>query len=639
MTIDTACSSSLVAVHQAVKSLRTGESSLAVAAGANLILGPVFYIAATKMHMLSPDSRSRMWDAGANGYARGEGFAAVILKTLTQAIQDGDHIESVIRETGVNSDGHTTGISMPNAAAQTALICQTYQRAGLDPQIDRCEYFEAHGTGTPTGDPIEAKAVRDAFWPLKVDTGGPPVDEASAGEKLYIGSVKTVIGHTEGCAGLAGLLKASLALQHGIVPPNLHFENLNPSIQPFYTEMHIPTSAFPWPSNSRGQPRRASVNSFGYGGTNAHAIVESYVADPAPSDGLLFDAMPSLSSPPAACQAQAVGPFNVSADSESSLAANVTALADYLEDDRIHLLDVAYTLQLHRTYLPMRISFSSLSKETLLKSMRDFVRRSVESSHKLVTPALTMDGDMAPAVLGIFTGQGAQWPTMGRELMRTSPTFEKSIESLERSLGALPDAPTWSLKEELHADRTNSRIGEAALAQPLTTAVQLALIDALHISGIKFTAVVGHSSGEIAAAYAAGVLSAEDAIRVSYYRGLYATQLSSCSGLRGAMMAVGVAFPVAKEICDQAGFKGRVCVAASNSPSSTTLSGDEDAVLEIRDRLEPGTFARLLSVDVAYHSHHMQVSIYSYIILSHLPTASYKTLVKNSTDSSDYNND
>lgn len=269
MTIETACSSSLVAIHQAVQSLRNGESHIAVVAGANLILSPELYVAESKLHMLSPDSRSRMWDINADGYARGEGFGAVVLKNLSQALKDGDYIESIIRETGVNSDGRTLGVTMPSASAQLTLIRETYAQAGLDcsSKFDRCQYFEAHGTGTPAGDPIEAEAMSFAFFPDSNGLDSGVARESSGTEPLYVGSIKTIVGHLEGCAGLAGLLKASLAVKNGIMPPNMHFQDLNPAIQPFYANLQIPTKAFPWPDLPAGSPRRVSVNSFGFGGT------------------------------------------------------------------------------------------------------------------------------------------------------------------------------------------------------------------------------------------------------------------------------------------------------------------------------------------------------------------------------------
>ncbi|CCF38812.1 lovastatin nonaketide synthase, partial [Colletotrichum higginsianum] len=272
MTIDTACSSSLAAVHLAVQQLRSGQSTMAVAAGANLILGPMTFVLESKLNMLSPSGRSRMWDAGADGYARGEAVCSVVLKTLSQALKDGDTIECVIRETGINQDGRTTGITMPNHDAQEALIRATYARAGLDinnPQ-ERCQFFEAHGTGTPAGDPQEANAIASAFFGQG--------DNSNAGDDpLFVGSIKTIVGHTEGTAGIAGLLKACLAVKHGVIPPNLLFNKLSPRVAPFYNHLKITTEAIPWPTVAPGQPRRVSVNSFGFGGTNAHAIVEEYL--------------------------------------------------------------------------------------------------------------------------------------------------------------------------------------------------------------------------------------------------------------------------------------------------------------------------------------------------------------------------
>lgn len=239
MTIDTACSSSLVAVHQAVQALRAGDCRAAIAAGSNLILGPENYVAERKLKMLSPHGRSRMWDQDADGYARGDGVAAIVLKTLSTALRDGDHIECLIRETSINQDGRTQGITVPSAEAQATLIRDTYTKAGLDPrnELDRCQYFEAHGTGTSAGDPVEAEAISTAFFSDGVAT------ECNIREPLYVGSIKTVIGHTDGTAGLAALLKASLALQNATVPPNMLFNRLNPAIKPSYVNLEVPTTA------------------------------------------------------------------------------------------------------------------------------------------------------------------------------------------------------------------------------------------------------------------------------------------------------------------------------------------------------------------------------------------------------------
>ncbi|KAI9654398.1 MAG: Type I Iterative PKS [Bathelium mastoideum] len=573
---DTACSSSLVALHQAVLSLRSGEIDMAVAAGANLILGPELFIAYSNLNMLSPNGRSYMWDSSADGYSRGEGFASVILKTLSQAVADGDHIECIIRETGVNSDGRTPGITMPSAESQSQLIRDTYMRCGLDPVRCRPHYFEAHGTGTPAGDPIEAQAIHDTFFP-----GNPGQNDGH----LFVGSIKTVIGHTEGTAGLAGVLKASLAVQHGQIPGNLYFRELNPKIRPFYEQLRVPTALTPWPTLPEGEPRRVSVNSFGFGGTNAHAIIESW-------DGA-YDHCTSQSHPG--------GLVVLSANSAQALAAKATALARYLrEHPNTDLGRLAHTLFRRADFL-FRASFSALSAAQLaekLESRAEALKKTVR------IPAIPKS--LPPRILGVFTGQGAQWATMGGELYEASSVFRKAVDRLQHSLDTLPasDRPDWTLINELAAPKEASRVGIAAISQPLCTALQIALVDVLHAAGVDFAAVVGHSSGEIAAAYAAGYLDAQDAIRVAYYRGFHSALAQGLDRKRGKMMAVGMGLESASAFCRQ--FGANLKVAASNSPTSCTLAGDAILIDEAKERLEQDKiFTRVLAVDTAYHSHHM----------------------------------
>ena len=588
MTIDTACSSSLVAVHQAVQTLREGSSRMAIAAGANLILGPENYIAESKLKMLSPNGRSRMWDIDADGYARGDGFAAIALKTLSAALEDGDHIECIIRETGINQDGRTKGITMPSATAQANLMCDTYRRAGLDlnKSSDRCQYFEAHGTGTPAGDPIEAEAISRAFQSPQSNTASEPENHGT----LYVGSVKTIIGHTEGTAGLAGLLKVSLALKHGLIPPNLHLNRLNPSVAPFYNNLEIPTTLKAWPTVPEGCPRRASLNSFGFGGTNAHAILESYE--------------PSLSLIPTKNIAKETVfmPFTFSASSESSLRASLEAYSAFLKANKTtNLRDLAWTLASRRSEFAVKASFSGLTVDSLCSKL-DIKLRNTEIDIG------TRTSSNSPSILGVFTGQGAQWAGMGRELILGSEVVRESIETLEGHLAELPtaDRPSWSLKSELLATGPDSRLGEATIAQPLCTAIQIVLVDLLKSAGVSFSAVVGHSSGEIGAAYAAGYITAQHAICIAYYRGLHSQLASGPNGKKGAMMAVGTSVEDAKEICELPDFKGRISLAASNSATSVTLSGDADAIEEAKEIFdEEKKFARLLKVDKAYHSHHM----------------------------------
>nr|WCQ76531.1 ApiD [Apiospora montagnei] len=600
VTIDTACSSSLVALHQAARGLLDGDAETAVVGGANIILDPCLYITESKLHMLSPDARSRMWDKSAKGYARGEGTAAVILKTLSKALADGDHIEGIIRSSGVNSDGQSPGITMPFAPTQTALIQQTYRRAGLDPVKDRPQYFEAHGTGTQAGDPVEARAISDAF----VTAHGPTTKE----NPLYVGSIKTVVGHLEGCAGLAGVMKVLAAIKHRVIPPNLLFEELNPSVAPYYGPLSIPTTARPWPQLPPGTPARASVNSFGFGGTNAHAIIESFEEErELPSSSFL-----SLTSreKTVAGQKLTAGPLLFSAASGSSLLRSVQAHLTHLkEHPEIDLGDLSWTLQTRRSAHGVRAFFSAASRNDALKSMEDWVQSHEKTSSSNIgyQPRL-INPKEAPGILGIFTGQGAQWPEMGRRLLEQSPLFRSTIEACEKVLQSLPtaDVPSWSLVQELTADASSSRLHQAALAQPLSTAVQLGLIDLLHASGVRFDAVVGHSSGEIAAVYAAGIISRAGAMQISYYRGVHAGLARGPDGQRGAMMAAGLPLDKAMLFCGRPQFEGRLKVAASNAPQGVTLSGDADAIEEAKQQLDAdGVFARLLKVDTAYHSHHM----------------------------------
>ncbi|KAH0404234.1 polyketide synthase, partial [Aureobasidium melanogenum] len=578
MTIDTACSSSLVAVHQAVLALRAGESRIAVAAGTNIILSPRNFIAESNLNMLSPDGRSRMWDANANGYARGEGVASVVLKTLTQALADGDTIECIIRETGVNQDGRTPGITMPSSNAQCDLIRSTYRKAGLDLTkiSDRPQFFEAHGTGTKAGDPQEARAIYNAFF---ADTG-------ITNEILHVGSIKTVVGHTEGTAGIAGLLKASLAIQHQTIPPNMLFETLNPDLKTYAQNLKVPIKAMSWPELSAGTPRRASVNSFGFGGTNAHAIIEAY--EPAGSQ---------------VSGAVAI-PFTFSAPSEKALAMQLNTMVDFLrENNNVDLSQMASTLA-QRSTLTIRTAISALTSESLAEKLE----AKLEARKSNNTPLGNRAAKDSKNILGIFTGQGAQWAAMGRELIVSSSFVEKIVDELEQSLAQLPESsrPTWSLKHEMLAQGKESRIGEGLMSQPLCTAVQVILVNLLTQAGISFNAVVGHSSGEIGAAYAAGFISAHDAIRIAYYRGFYAKFARGPNGEKGSMLAVGTSTDDAEELCALPSLEGRIQIAASNSSSSLTLSGDEDAVAEALEILkDENKFARQLKVDTAYHSHHM----------------------------------
>ena len=417
----------------------------------------------------------------------------------------------------------------------------------------------------------KAKAIFDAFYGPGTNSGCP----------LHVGSIKTVLGHLEGAAGIAGLIKACLAVQNSTIVPNLHFQNLSPAIEQYSNQLRVSTTLREWPDLPPNVPRRISVNSFGFGGTNAHAIVESY-----------------HSSHFTAAQNSLITPLTFSAKSESALGMNLRAVGDYLSkypDASIEA--VARTLQ-KRTVFQYR--------KVILGPSLDLVLEEIDEQIGIDTAAGSPTADVSQLkLLGVFTGQGAQYAQAGKSMIERSAQARQTLEDLQNSLYALPDAPSWSMEREIMKDENESRLGEALVSQPTSTAIQIILADHLKAAGVEFDVVVGHSSGEIAAAYAAGYISATDAIRISYYRGLYAG-LARGNGKLGAMMAVSMSYAEATELCDQNHWEGRVSVAASNAPSSSTVSGDSDAIDEMKQVLDSqGIFARKLHVDTAYHSHHM----------------------------------
>ncbi|KAJ4859547.1 KR domain-containing protein [Trichoderma breve] len=569
LSLDTACSSSLVALHLACQSIRAGESTSAIVGGTNIILMPEMQNAMTSLHFLSPDSKSMSFDHKANGYARGEGAAVVILKPLADALRDGNVIRAVIRGTGVNQDGRTPGITVPSSKAQEELIRVTYASAGLD--FKQTGYFEAHGTGTPVGDPLECAAIAATFGQVRPES-----------DPLLIGSVKTNIGHMEGAAGLAGLVKAVYALERGQVPPNLWFEKANPRIPLAKWKLKVPTELTPWPTEG---VRRASVNSFGYGGFHNTISDTPAVLKALPSTTPVADPLPQLlvwSSP------EQKGADRTAA----SLASYVKSLSVSPAEESALLGRLSFTLSNKRSKFPWK-SFGIAS--TLQEAIDAFEQpRKPERSAE------------QPTVAFAFTGQGAQWYAMGRDLFKY-PVFRESIQAAASSLKQL--GCEWDLVEELNAIAEKSRINDPALSQPACTALQVALVDLLSSWGVKPSVVVGHSSGEIAAAYAKRAISRESAWKVAYFRGL----LSSTIKKEGAMLAAGLGYEDAQALVDQV-TDGDLVVACINSPSSVTLSGDISAISQAQALLEERkVFNRKLMVKTAYHSPHMKAIEASYL--------------------------
>lgn len=566
VTMDTACSSSMVAVHYACQSIINGDCSVAVAGGVNVISRPEYMVSMSKGGFLSAHGRCKSFDKDASGYVRGEGAGIIIIKTLEQAIADRDEIYAVIRNTGVNQDGHTqNGISFPSAEAQQRLIEKVYRDAAINP-LD-VGYVEAHGTGTQAGDPIEVSSLAAVFTP------GRPVETP-----CFVGSVKSNFGHTESAAGVAGIIKASLSIKHGTILPNLHFNNPNPNIDFAGGRIAIPTCLRPW--NETKRTRLASVNSFGYGGTNGHVILEEFKSP--------------VSTQPSLDQA---GHYllPMSAKNRKALNARCSQLLDYLQSPKgqdVSLDDLNYSLAYRRSSLEERLSLVIKNKEDLKEKLRSLVQG--DHPEGAVQAAVDVSGNRRLAF--VFTGMGPQWWAMGRELYAREPVFQQVIDECDKLFSNLAG---WSIKTELLAAEAESKMAKTAVAQPANFLIQAGLLALYRSWGITPSAVVGHSVGEVASAYACGALSLEDAITVSYHR----SRLQQTLAGGGGMLAIGMGGDAAFEL---ASLYDQISVAAVNSATSVTLAGNQEQLEEISQLLEAqGIFNRMLQVEVAYHSYQM----------------------------------
>ncbi|WP_069736271.1 non-ribosomal peptide synthetase/type I polyketide synthase [Streptomyces sp. EN27] len=567
LSVDTACSSSLVAVHLACQALHNGETDLALAGGTLLHMAPQYTVAETKGGFLSPEGRSRTFDAAADGYVRAEGVGLVALKRLDDAVRDGDRIHAVILASGVNQDGHTNGITVPNPDAQVDLIRRVCAEAGITP--GDLQYMEAHGTSTPVGDPIEANALARALA-----VGRAP------GARAYVGSVKTNIGHTESAAGIAGLIKTVLSIEHRTIPPHINLENLNPAIDPTTLPYEIPTRPTDWPAHEG--PARAGVNSFGFGGTNAHVVLE--------------EAPPPLPPAPGNAAASAGRRWSIlplSARRPDALAEMAAGIRAELAGDNgpaVALDDLGHTLAHRRQHLPERLAVVHSSRTSLDEALAAHERG---EPHSRVAHGRARDAADRKLVW-VFTGMGPQWWGMGRQLLEEEPVFRDAVTACDRALREFAD---WSLVEELTADEPASRMTETWLAQPANFAVQVGLAALWRSYGVRPDAVVGHSTGEIAAFHAAGVYSLRDAARIVVHR----SRLQQALAGTGTMLAVGLSEEEAELRVRP--YRDRVSVAAVNSPTAITLAGDEAALSLLAEELRAEEqFAKFLTVEVPYHS-------------------------------------
>ncbi|KAK4178924.1 putative polyketide synthase [Triangularia setosa] len=590
LTLDTACSSSLYALHLACQSLRTKETDSALVSGVNLLLVPNTMHQLSAMHMLSPEGISHTFDDRANGYGRGEGIGSLIVKRLSDAIQDGDTIRAVIRGTGANADGKTPSITQPSSIAQAELIKDTYAAAGLP--LTNTQYFECHGTGTPVGDPIELEALATTLGKARKEAGLGP---------LYIGSIKPSVGHTEGCSGLAGVFKAIACLENGMLVPTYGVETINPKLKMEEWNLALPQGTTRWPTPGQ---RRISVNSFGFGGANAHAILDDahhYLAERGLTGNHSTIVWERHSVPVNGHKPTTDTPrlFLLSSKDQAGIPRLADVYAKALDalhsnkKDAHYFSNLAYTLASRRSHLDFRsFAVASTLPELAGKLPKGLpkIKRSARQDNNLVW---------------VFTGQGAQWPAMGRELLGNR-AFDKSVQSSQEYLTNL--GCTWDAIEEL-TKTTDSKLQLSEYSQTLCTVLQVALVDLLTSWGIKPRATVGHSSGEIGAAYAAGYVTHTDAIKIAYVRGLSSATVTR----QGAMLAAGLSREEANEYLKKVPVESAV-IACINSPSSVTLSGDLDTIHTLEKLVSAdGKFARMLKVKTAYHSPHMRAVAQGYL--------------------------
>lgn len=566
ISVDTACSSSLVAIHLAVQSLRNSECRMALAGGVNAILTPTTTVTLSRARMMASDGRCKAFDAGADGFVRSEGCGVIVLKRLADAIADGDHVLAVIRGSALNQDGRSNGLTAPNGPSQVAVIRAALADADLAPSA--VQYVETHGTGTALGDPIEVQALGTAL--------GSGRSEAN---RLQIGSVKTNLGHLESAAGVAGLIKVVLMLQHGHIPPHLHLKHLSPHIAWDDLPIDVPTDGVPWPQHSG--PRIAGVSSFGFSGTNAHLILEA-----APT------------TEPGTAVGRPVQLLALTARTDTALRALARRFADHLiAQPDLNLSAVAFTTTTGRALLPHRLAVVGTDLAEIRAGLEAFVAAD-EDAEFLAGHAADAH---SPPVAFVFTGHGSQYQGMGQGLYATEPVFRAAIDRCAELLHPMLDRPLLAIlgygPEPASADGTSQPLDTIAYAQPALFALQYALAELWQAWGIKPAAVTGHSVGEYAAAVVAGVFSLEDGLRLVVAR----SKLMATLPPDGEMAAVMAPEAHVAELLRP--LEGQVAIAAVNGPESVVISGVATAVEAALSTLEAAHIeTRRLAIPVAAHS-------------------------------------
>ncbi|MFF2331573.1 beta-ketoacyl synthase N-terminal-like domain-containing protein, partial [Streptomyces sp. NPDC058103] len=567
LTVDTGQSSSLTAVHLAAESLRSGESTIALAGGVNLLLAPETHTVVANLGAMSPDGRCYTFDERANGFVRGEGGGVVVLKTLGRALADGDPIHAVIRGSALNNDGATPGLTVPGEAAQQDVLRQAYRQAGIRPRD--AQYLELHGTGTAVGDPIEAAAA-----------GAVLGENRPANTPLLVGSAKTNIGHLEGAAGIAGLLKVILSITHRRIPPSLNYRSPNPRIPLDDLALRVQTELTPWPRDDK--PLAAGVSSFGMGGTNCHIVLTEA---PARTPSAMAVTKPTA-------DAELV-PWPISARSPAALRAMAERLHTFvLNETELDPYDVGHSLATTRTAFPRRAVVLGTNRDELLDGLR-----AISDGTNAPNAVTGAGAATAGKTAFVFTGQGSQWPGMGRQLHAESPVFAQAMDDVLGHFEA-------GLREVMFAHKGSAEahlLHRTAYTQAALFAYDVAMYRLVESLGLTPDYLVGHSIGELSAAHLAGVLTLPDACRLVAARGRLMQALPD----GGAMTAVRASADDVRPYLSE-----QVALAAVNSPVSVVISGPEQPVRDAADRLRAaGHDTSALRVSHAFHSPLMRAMV------------------------------
>lgn len=570
LAIDTACSSSLVALHHACRALQAGEAGTALVGGVNLLLHPYPFVGFTKASMLAADGRCRPFDAEGKGYVRSEGGTVLLLKPLQAALDDGDNIEAVILASGVNADGaQKTGITIPSSAGQAALMKQVLAKTALAPKD--IDFVEAHGTGTVVGDPIEAAAISEVY-------------SSQREQVLPIGSVKANLGHLEAASGMAGLVKTLLALRHRALPPQIHLKTLNPKID-FQGRNLAPVRQYLPLEKPNGAPLIAGLNSFGFGGANAHVLLQEY--------------RPAENQPPAYAP-DTLPVLTLSAHSDAALMELAQAYAELLEGKSApEYYDIAYAAAHGRSHLSQRLALQAASVADAVEQLQAFAQGGAEDG-LVREAALPQNG----GTTFVYSGNGAQWLGMGRQLLEESPEFAQYMQALDTAMAPVAG---FSILAELQAEESAARLDDTEIAQPLLFALQAATTQLLQTLGVQAQAVCGHSVGEVAAAWAAGLLELNQAIRVIVARSRAQGETRGTGRMAvAALSAAALEQQLQQLAAPEPAGAWDIVIAGVNSPNNVTLSGNPEHLQHLGNHLKgQGAFFQMLSLDYAFHSAYM----------------------------------